>query len=64
MVAAGKQFPYRRSFGRIKKTIEIPHLLEIQRVRTKEFLQRVLSPENRADPDCGCFSLRFPDQGL
>src|SRR5882762_5322391 len=54
-------FRIRRSFGRIKKTIEIPHLLEIQRHSYEEFLQRVLSPENRADSGLqGVFRSVFP----
>jgi DNA-directed RNA polymerase subunit beta len=54
-------FRIRRSFGRISKTIEIPHLLEIQRRSYDEFLQRVLSPENRADSGLqGVFSSVFP----
>lgn len=54
-------FRIRRSFGRINKTIDIPHLLEIQRRSYDEFLQRVLLPENRVDSGLqGVFSSVFP----
>src|SRR5262245_47546274 len=54
-------FRIRRSFGHIRRIIEIPHLLEIQRRSYEEFLQRVLSPENRADSGLqGVFSSVFP----
>ena len=36
-------FRFRRSFGRIGKIIDIPHLLEIQRHSYEEFLQHPCS---------------------
>ena len=54
-------FRVRRSFGRIGKLIDIPHLLEIQRRSYDEFLQRVLSPEHRMDSGLqGVFRSVFP----
>jgi len=54
-------FRVRRSFGRIGKLIDIPHLLEIQRRSYDEFLQRVLSPEHRTDSGLqGVFRSVFP----
>ena len=54
-------FRIRRSFGQINKTIEFPHLLEIQRHSYEEFLQRVLLPENRIDSGLqGVFRSVFP----
>ena len=54
-------FRVRRSFGRIGKLIDIPHLLEIQRHSYDEFLQRVLSPEHRTDSGLqGVFRSVFP----
>jgi DNA-directed RNA polymerase subunit beta len=39
----------RRSFGKIKRVIELPNLIEIQRRSYEEFLQRDVPPEQRAD---------------
>jgi DNA-directed RNA polymerase subunit beta len=39
----------RRSFGRIKKIIDIPNLIEIQKRSYEEFLQKDVAPEARKD---------------
>src|SRR5213594_2438767 len=39
----------RRTFGRIKKIIDIPNLIEIQRRSYEEFLQKDVTPEQRKD---------------
>lgn len=60
-VQLANNFRIRRSFGRINQIIDIPHLLEIQRRSYEEFLQRVLSPENRTDSGLqGVFRSVFP----
>src|SRR5256884_7315425 len=38
---------FRRTFGRIKKIIDIPNLIEIQRRSYEEFLQKDVTPEQR-----------------
>src|SRR5438874_13039985 len=40
---------FRRTFGRIKKIIDIPNLIEIQRRSYEEFLQKDVTPEQRKD---------------
>ncbi|HZP45249.1 MAG TPA: DNA-directed RNA polymerase subunit beta [Candidatus Binataceae bacterium] len=40
---------FRRSFGKIKKIIDIPNLIEIQRLSYDEFLQAGVPPEERTD---------------
>ena len=51
----------RRSFGHIEKIIEFPHLLEIQRHSYDEFLQRLLTADQRADAGLqGVFRSVFP----
>src|SRR6059036_3997442 len=39
----------RRTFGRIKKIMDIPNLIEIQKLSYEEFLQKDLAPEQRKD---------------
>src|SRR5262249_46755749 len=39
----------RRTFGRIRKIIDIPNLIEIQKRSYEEFLQRDVPPEARED---------------
>ncbi|MFN8625641.1 MAG: DNA-directed RNA polymerase subunit beta [Candidatus Binatia bacterium] len=52
---------FRRSFGRIKKIIEIPNLIEIQKRSYEEFLQRSLPPAERRDAGLqGVFRSVFP----
>jgi len=52
---------FRRSFGRIKKIIEIPNLIEIQKRSYEEFLQRSLPPGERRDTGLqGVFRSVFP----
>ena len=51
----------RRTFGRIKKIVEIPNLIDIQQRSYEEFLQRDMSPEGRADTGLqGVFKSVFP----
>jgi DNA-directed RNA polymerase subunit beta len=61
---AGKlahNFRIRRSFGHIEKIIEFPHLLEIQRHSYDEFLQRLLTVDQRTDAGLqGVFRSVFP----
>jgi DNA-directed RNA polymerase subunit beta len=40
---------FRRSFGRIKKIIDIPNLIDIQKRSYDEFLQRETAPDQRKD---------------
>src|SRR5262245_331429 len=40
---------FRRTFGRIKKIIEFPNLIDIQKRSYEEFLQRGVPPEGRKD---------------
>ncbi|MCW5893862.1 MAG: DNA-directed RNA polymerase subunit beta [bacterium] len=40
---------FRRTFGRIKKIIDIPNLIDIQKRSYEEFLQRDIPPEQRKD---------------
>ena len=52
---------YRKSFGRIKKTIEMPDLIEIQRKSYEKFLQADVKPENRGSFGLqGAFKSVFP----
>ncbi len=52
---------FRRSFGRIKKIIEIPNLIEIQKRSYEEFLQRSVLPNERRDSGLqGVFRSVFP----
>src|SRR6516164_6375798 len=51
----------RRSFGKIKKIIDIPNLIEIQKRSYDEFLQRDVSVEQRTDTGLqGVFKSVFP----
>ena len=52
---------FRRNFGRIKKIIEIPNLIEIQKQSYDEFLQRSAPPSERRDMGLqGVFRSVFP----
>jgi DNA-directed RNA polymerase subunit beta len=52
---------FRRSFGHIKKIIEIPNLIEIQKRSYEEFLQRGVVPGERRDAGLqGVFRSVFP----
>jgi len=54
-------FRIRRSFGKIKRIIEIPDLIELQKRSYEEFLQRDVLPEERRDAGLqGVFKLVFP----
>src|ERR1700752_674913 len=51
----------RRTFGRIKKIVDIPNLIDIQQRSYDEFLQRDASPESRAYPGLhGVFNSVYP----
>jgi DNA-directed RNA polymerase subunit beta len=41
--------PMRKNFGRVKKVIDIPNLIEIQKHSYAEFLQKDVAPEARED---------------
>jgi DNA-directed RNA polymerase subunit beta len=61
----GTQIAYnlrlRRNFGRIKKIIDIPNLIEIQKRSYEEFLQRSLPPTERRESGLqGVFRSVFP----
>jgi DNA-directed RNA polymerase subunit beta len=52
---------YRKSFGRIKKIVEIPDLIEIQRKSYEKFLQADVEPERRGNIGLqGAFKSVFP----
>ncbi|MBW2673070.1 MAG: DNA-directed RNA polymerase subunit beta [Deltaproteobacteria bacterium] len=52
---------YRKSFGRIKKIVEIPDLIEIQRKSYEKFLQTDIEPGKRGDFGLqGAFKSVFP----
>ncbi|MBN2398059.1 MAG: DNA-directed RNA polymerase subunit beta [Deltaproteobacteria bacterium] len=52
---------YRKSFGRIKKIVEIPDLIEIQRKSYEKFLQADVEPEKRGNFGLqGAFKSVFP----
>jgi DNA-directed RNA polymerase subunit beta len=52
---------FRRNFGHIKKIIEIPNLIEIQKRSYEEFLQRAVPPGERPDLGLqGVFRSVFP----
>src|SRR3954447_11322538 len=54
-------FRLRRTFGRIKKIVDIPNLIDIQQRSYDEFLQRDATPESRADTGLqGVFKSVFP----
>src|ERR1700675_359003 len=51
----------RRNFGRIKKIIDIPNLIEIQKRSYEEFLQRSIPPTERRESGLqGVFRSVFP----
>ena len=55
----------RRSFGKIKKIIDIPNLIEIQKRSYDEFLQVSVASDQRTDVGLqGVFKSVFPDQGF
>ncbi|MGE0824270.1 MAG: DNA-directed RNA polymerase subunit beta [Candidatus Binatia bacterium] len=60
-VQLANNFRFRRSFGRIGKIIDIPHLLEIQKHSYDEFLQQNILLERRVDTGLqGVFRSVFP----
>jgi DNA-directed RNA polymerase subunit beta len=60
-VQVANNFRLRRTFGRIKKIVEIPNLIDIQQRSYEEFLQRDIEPERRADTGLqGVFKSVFP----
>ncbi|VBB42196.1 RNA polymerase, beta subunit [uncultured Desulfatiglans sp.] len=51
----------RRNFGKIKKVMEIPSLIEMQKISYERFLQKDLPPEERQDIGLqGAFESVFP----
>ncbi len=51
----------RRTFGRIRKIVDIPNLIDIQQRSYEDFLQRDVQPESRADIGLqGVFKSVFP----
>ena len=55
----------RRNFGHIKKIIDIPNLIEIQKRSYEEFLQRSVPPTRTTGKrTAGRLPLGLPDQGL
>ena len=51
----------RKDFGRIKKIVEIPNLIEIQRNSYEKFLQMDTDPDKRANIGLqGAFQTVFP----
>jgi len=51
----------RRTFGRIKKIVDIPNLIDIQQQSYEDFLQRDVQPESRTDTGLqGVFKSVFP----
>ncbi|MBI4515073.1 MAG: DNA-directed RNA polymerase subunit beta [Deltaproteobacteria bacterium] len=52
---------FRRNFGKIKKIVDIPNLIEIQKRSYEEFLQRNVPPSERQDHGLqGVFKSVFP----
>ncbi|MEW6271380.1 MAG: DNA-directed RNA polymerase subunit beta [Thermodesulfobacteriota bacterium] len=49
MAQVADNFRPRRNFGKIKKVVEIPNLIEIQRRSYDEFLQKDVAPDQRKD---------------
>src|SRR5215475_3452452 len=61
LAQVANNFRLRRTFGRIKKIVDIPNLIDIQQRSYDEFLQRDVSPESRADTGLqGVFKSVFP----
>src|SRR5512139_1436045 len=51
----------RRNFGKIRRVLDVPNLIEIQRQSYDKFLQADASPEKRADTGLqGVFRSVFP----
>ena len=60
-----ENFRPRRSFGKIKKVVEIPNLIEIQRRSYDDFLQRQLGQSDRRPVGLqGVFKSVFPIKGF
>ncbi len=49
MAQVAGNFRPRRNFGKIKKVVDIPNLIEIQRKSYEEFLQKDVPPDQRKD---------------
>src|SRR5438105_9115376 len=61
LAQVANNFRLRRTFGRIKKIVEIPNLIDIQKRSYDEFLQADFAPERRADTGLqGVFKSVFP----
>ena len=51
----------RREFSRIKKILDIPNLIELQKTSFKQFLQAEVAPNERVDVGLqGVFKSSFP----
>ena len=60
-----ENFRPRRNFGKIKKVVDIPNLIEIQRRSYDEFLQRDVAPSDRKPVGLlGVFKSVFPIKGF
>ncbi len=60
-VQVANNFRLRRTFGRIKKVVDIPNLIDIQQRSYEDFLQRDVAPESRSDTGLqGVFKSVFP----
>ena len=52
---------YRESFGKIGKVVDIPHLIEVQKISYDKFLQAAVAQEDRENIGLhGVFSSVFP----
>jgi DNA-directed RNA polymerase subunit beta len=61
LAAIPSNFRMRRSFGKIKRIINIPDLIELQKRSYEEFLQQHIASEERRDAGLqGVFKLVFP----
>ena len=56
---------FRRSFGRIRKIIDLPYLIEIQKNSYELFLQKDVAPTERQNMGLQeVFQVGFSDQGF
>jgi len=49
----------RKNFGKIKKIVDIPDLIGMQRESFQRFLQKGIASEKRKDRFTGCFQIGF-----
>ncbi|MCP4601440.1 MAG: DNA-directed RNA polymerase subunit beta [Proteobacteria bacterium] len=56
-----ENYQYRESFGKIRHVVDIPHLIEIQKLSYDKFLQSTVPPDQRQDIGLhGVFNSVFP----